>query len=295
MKSQTSSCSTPSFAVANLRKRRIQIVHREIVHLKHDLSARAEPRLHQILHHFLLRVDGDRAAAGQLGQIDAVPAPAEAEPDAIVPQSLALQTLADAGFDHQVHRALLQHARAHPIFDVLAAAALQNDRLDASQVQQMREHQAGRSRPDNTDLGSHVAFLTYQCEQQARRIEVMNPHLDAWPELPLAAWQDTYDTLHMWTQIVGKIRMTLTPLINHYWNATLYVSARGLTTSAIPYPRGVFEIEFDFIGHKLVIQTSEGDVRTLDLAPAHRGRLLRGSDEHTGGAQNRCADSRAAR
>ena len=95
----------------------------------------------------------------------------------------------------------------------------------------------------------------------------MNPHLDAWPELPLAAWQDTYDTLHMWTQIVGKIRMALTPLINHYWNATLYVSARGLTTSAIPYPRGVFEIEFDFIGHKLVIETSEGDVRTLELGP----------------------------
>ncbi len=71
----------------------------------------------------------------------------------------------------------------------------------------------------------------------------------------------------MWTQIVGKIRMTLTPLINHYWNATLYVSARGLTTSAIPYPRGVFEMEFDFIGHKLVIETSEGDVRTLELAP----------------------------
>jgi hypothetical protein len=93
------------------------------------------------------------------------------------------------------------------------------------------------------------------------------PNLDQWPELPLAAWQDTYDTLHMWTQIVGKIRMTLTPPINHYWNATLYVSARGLTTSAIPYPRGVFEMEFDFIGHKLLIQTSEGDVRTLDLAP----------------------------
>ncbi len=95
----------------------------------------------------------------------------------------------------------------------------------------------------------------------------MTPNLDQWPELPLAAWQDTYDTLHMWTQIVGKIRMTLTPLINHYWNATLYVSARGLTTSAIPYPRGIFEIELDFIGHKLVIQTSQGDVRMLDLAP----------------------------
>jgi len=95
----------------------------------------------------------------------------------------------------------------------------------------------------------------------------MNLDLDVWPELPLAAWQDTYGTLHMWTQIVGKIRMTLTPLINHYWNATLYVSARGLTTSSIPYPRGVFEIEFDFIAHKLLIRTSEGDDRSLDLAP----------------------------
>jgi hypothetical protein len=95
----------------------------------------------------------------------------------------------------------------------------------------------------------------------------MQPPLAAWPELPLAAWQDTYDTLHMWTQIVGKIRMTSTPLINHYWNATLYVSTRGLTTSAIPYPRGIFEIEFDFIGHQLVIGTSEGDVRALELAP----------------------------
>ena len=95
----------------------------------------------------------------------------------------------------------------------------------------------------------------------------MNPHLDLWPVLPLASWQDTYDTLHMWTQIVGKIRMALTPRVNHYWNATLYVSARGLTTSAIPYPRGVFEMEFDFIAHKLLIRTSEGDDRALDLAP----------------------------
>lgn len=99
----------------------------------------------------------------------------------------------------------------------------------------------------------------------------MNPRLtsrgDAWPELPLAAWQDTYDTLHMWTQIVGKVRMELTPLINHYWNATLYVTPRGLTTSAIPYPGGIFEMEFDFIGHKLTIQTSPGERRELELAP----------------------------
>jgi hypothetical protein len=71
----------------------------------------------------------------------------------------------------------------------------------------------------------------------------------------------------MWTQIVGKIRMMLTPLINHYWNATLYVSPRGLTTSAIPYPDGIFEMEFDFIGHKLVIETSRGEVDKIDLAP----------------------------
>jgi hypothetical protein len=95
----------------------------------------------------------------------------------------------------------------------------------------------------------------------------MDSNRGAWPELPLAAWQDTYDTLHMWTQIVGKIRMTLTPLINHYWNATLYVSARGLTTSAIPYPGGIFQMEFDFIDHKLMIETSRGEVDKIHLAP----------------------------
>jgi len=89
----------------------------------------------------------------------------------------------------------------------------------------------------------------------------------AWPELPLEAWQDTYDTLHMWTQIVGKIRMTLTPLINHWWNVTLYVSSRGLTTSPIPYGPGIFEMRFDFLSHQLVIETSEGATKTLELAP----------------------------
>ena len=91
--------------------------------------------------------------------------------------------------------------------------------------------------------------------------------IDAWPELPLAAWQDTCDTLHMWMQIVGHIRMTLTPLLNHWWNVPLYVSARGLTTSPIPYHRRIFEIRFDFIAHKLLIETSEGSVKTMDLKP----------------------------
>jgi Family of unknown function (DUF5996) len=95
----------------------------------------------------------------------------------------------------------------------------------------------------------------------------MTSHPEAWPELPLAAWKDTYETLHMWTQIVGKIRMTLTPLINHYWNVTLYVTARGLTTSAIPYPSGYFQMEFDFIDHRLIIETSSGEFDKIHLAP----------------------------
>jgi hypothetical protein len=95
----------------------------------------------------------------------------------------------------------------------------------------------------------------------------MAAHTDAWPELPLEAWQDTYDTLHMWTQIVGKIRMSLTPLINHWWNVPLYVAARGLTTSPIPYRDSILEIQFDFISHKLVIETNDGASKTLDLAP----------------------------
>jgi hypothetical protein len=89
----------------------------------------------------------------------------------------------------------------------------------------------------------------------------------SWPALPLEAWQDTRDTLHMWTQIVGKVRLALSPLINHWWEVPLYISARGLTTSAIPYQRGTFDVEFDFLDHNLVIRTSEGSVKTIPLAP----------------------------
>jgi hypothetical protein len=79
-----------------------------------------------------------------------------------------------------------------------------------------------------------------------------------WPSLPLNEWQDTYRTLHMWTQIVGKIRMTLTPPLNHWWHVTLYVNSRGLTTGPVPYPRGVFEIQLDFENQALQIHSSEG-------------------------------------
>jgi hypothetical protein len=83
-------------------------------------------------------------------------------------------------------------------------------------------------------------------------------NLEPWPSLPLGEWQDTYRTLHMWTQIVGKIRMTLSPPMNHWWHVTLYVNSRGLTTGPVPYPRGVFEIQLDFQKHELNISTSEG-------------------------------------
>ncbi|MDE3180603.1 MAG: hypothetical protein KGM47_13205 [Acidobacteriota bacterium] len=89
----------------------------------------------------------------------------------------------------------------------------------------------------------------------------------AWPELPLERWKDTYSTLHMWTQIVGKIRMLLSPKINHWWHSTLYVTSRGLTTSAIPYGSRYFDIEFDFIAHHLIVRTSDGVIRQLALAP----------------------------
>jgi hypothetical protein len=90
---------------------------------------------------------------------------------------------------------------------------------------------------------------------------------DQWPTLPFQPWKDTYATLHMWTQIVGKIRLVQTPWINHSWHTTLYVTSRGLTTSPIPYETRTFQIDFDFIDHKLFLQTSDGGVKTMALAP----------------------------
>ena len=91
--------------------------------------------------------------------------------------------------------------------------------------------------------------------------------INAWPELPLAEWKDTLATLHMWTQIVGKIRLKLTPLENHWWNVPLYVTPRGLTTSAMPYNERLFQINFDFIDHLLVIETTDGSTRKFSLRP----------------------------
>jgi hypothetical protein len=90
---------------------------------------------------------------------------------------------------------------------------------------------------------------------------------EVWPALPFEEWKETCATLHMWTQIVGKIRLSLAPWTNHSWHVTLYVTARGFTTSPIPHPNGIFEIRFDFIDHELRILKTDGAARTIKLQP----------------------------
>jgi hypothetical protein len=90
---------------------------------------------------------------------------------------------------------------------------------------------------------------------------------DQWPGLPLEAWKDTYATLHLWTQVVGKVRLARCPWINHSWTATLYVTPKGLTTGSIPYGARTFQIDFDFIHHLLVIQASDGRTGHFKLGP----------------------------
>src|SRR5574340_278556 len=92
-----------------------------------------------------------------------------------------------------------------------------------------------------------------------------SPEAAAWPSLPLEEWKDTYATLHMWTQIVGKVRLAQSPRINHSWQVTLYVTARGLTTSPIPYGSSIFQIDFDLIDHHLLIQRNNGASRVIAL------------------------------
>jgi hypothetical protein len=95
----------------------------------------------------------------------------------------------------------------------------------------------------------------------------MSTNASRWPALPLVEWKDTYATLHMWTQIVGKVRLALGPRINHFWGCTFYVTPRGLSTSRIPYEQGAFEVVFDFVAHSLEITTSLGESRAFRLAP----------------------------
>jgi len=107
------------------------------------------------------------------------------------------------------------------------------------------------------------------------------PERERWPALPLEEWKDTYATLHMWTQMVGMVRMHLSPPLNHWWHVPLYVDVRGLTTSPIPLGNDWFNLRFDFLDHCLLLETSSGETRVLPLKPQsvaefHRGftRLL---------------------
>jgi len=93
----------------------------------------------------------------------------------------------------------------------------------------------------------------------------MSDSTPVWPELPVAQWVDTRDTLQLMTQVVGKVRLANTPLINHWWNVVLYVSARGLTTGLIPHGDKGFSIDFDFIDHQLIVATTGGERRTVPL------------------------------
>ena len=90
---------------------------------------------------------------------------------------------------------------------------------------------------------------------------------ESWPSLPLEAWSETCATLHMWTQIIGKVRLAQSPRVNHSWYVTLYVTARGLTTSPIPYGTRTFQVDFDFIDHRLTVQSSDGGVGGFPLQP----------------------------
>src|SRR5918911_4893353 len=90
---------------------------------------------------------------------------------------------------------------------------------------------------------------------------------DQWPPLPLGAWRDTYATLHMWTQIVGKVCLALMPPANHFWNVAFQISARGLVTPAMPIGNRAVTIVFDFIDHRLVMQCSDGGSAQIPLAP----------------------------
>jgi len=88
-----------------------------------------------------------------------------------------------------------------------------------------------------------------------------------WPSLPFDEWRETRATLHMWTQVVGKVRLAQAPHVNHWWQVPLYVTTRGLTTSPIPYGERTFQVDFDFQGHRLLIETTGGDSREMELAP----------------------------
>jgi Family of unknown function (DUF5996) len=112
---------------------------------------------------------------------------------------------------------------------------------------------------------SPIIVLSYQ--RQRSEFAMTTPNLERWPELPHADWKETRDTLHLWTQVVGKVRLALTPWLNHSWHVALYVTARGLTTSPILQGARSFQIDFDFVDHALRLTTSDGRSCAIILRP----------------------------
>lgn len=93
------------------------------------------------------------------------------------------------------------------------------------------------------------------------------PTEEIWPSVPLNAWEETHDTLRLWSQIIGKIKLKLAPMINHWWQVPFYVTARGLTTAPMPYADQIFQVDFDFIDHEMRIAAESGDNRIIELKP----------------------------
>src|SRR6185369_17608828 len=124
-----------------------------------------------------------------------------------------------------------------------------------------------RRRPDSSCGGDwRSAGRAHQLpERSPLSVASSAPAMHDWPELPLTGWADTYATLHRWTQIVGKTRLRLAPMQNHWWNVTLYLTSRGLTTSPMPAGPRELEIDFDFIDHRLSARTSDGRMLMMPL------------------------------
>ncbi len=136
---------------------------------------------------------------------------------------------------------------------------------------------------------SSVACVECQCDRGRDMTESLH-QIEPWPELPYGAWRDTCETLQLWTQIVGKVRLVRTPWLNHSWHVALYVTARGLTTSPIPDGARSFQIDFDFLDHVLVIATSDGARRQLPFAAAICCRFLCRRDGGAGRSRHRGDD-----
>src|SRR5580704_8441174 len=127
---------------------------------------------------------------------------------------------------------------------------------------------------------AEIHVIPCESEPEPRRMQNHLPDLGQWPNLEWEQWKDTADTLHMYTQIVGKTRLALTPVQNHWWNVPLYVTARGLSTSALPTAEGqLLDVEFDFLSHEVVCRTSLGDVRKIELSARPVAEFFRGFSE----------------